>query len=245
MTVKTSYAPGEPVWVDVSSSDVDASRAFYGALFGWTAPPGQEQFGGYTSFELDGRKVAGLMPLMEEGQQPSWSCYVATDDAAKTTELVEREGGTVVAPPMAVGDLGTMAVYLDPAGAFFGTWQAGQHVGSELVDVDGSLKWVELTAADPAASAPFYAAVFGWEVRPSEEYVELTLGGQSVAGVADAAQGTSGWLPYFQVADPAARAEQAVGLGGTLVLPLTEWPGGACTIVRDPHGATFGLLRST
>lgn len=35
VTVKTSYAPGEPIWVDLSTPDVDKSTAFYGALFGW------------------------------------------------------------------------------------------------------------------------------------------------------------------------------------------------------------------
>jgi hypothetical protein len=146
---------------------------------------------------------------------------------------------------MAVGDLGTMAVFLDPAGAFFGIWQAGQHTGSELVDVEGSLKWVELTAADPAGAAPFYADVFGWGVSATDAYVELTLDGEPVAGVADASQGTSGWVPYFVVGDPGAKADQAVELGGSVVLPLTGFPGGSCAIVRDPQGATFGLLSAS
>ena len=32
MTERTSYIPGTPSWVDVSSPDTDASAAFYGAL---------------------------------------------------------------------------------------------------------------------------------------------------------------------------------------------------------------------
>ena len=32
---KTTYAPGEPTWADLSSPDTEASRAFYGALLGW------------------------------------------------------------------------------------------------------------------------------------------------------------------------------------------------------------------
>ena len=245
MTVKTAYAPGEPVWVDLGSPDVDASRAFYGALFGWVAPPGLAEFGGYANFELDGRKVAGLMSLMSPEQPPSWGCHVCTDDADKTVALVEQHGGTVVVPPMAVGELGTMALCTDPRGALFGAWQPGRHIGSELTGVEGTVQWVELTAPSPAQAAQFYAPVFGWEVRVSEEYVELTLDGTSVAGVADPAQGTAGWIPYFQVSDVAAKTDQVLTLGGSLVLPYTEWPGGACTIVRDPHGATFGLMRAS
>ena len=37
-----------------------------------------------------------------------------------------------------------MAVFLDPAGAFFGVWQPGTHTGSELVDQAGTQSWVVL-----------------------------------------------------------------------------------------------------
>ena len=84
MTVKTSYAPGEPIWIDLGSPDLDASRRFYGELFGWTAQEGNADFGGYTNFEREGHLVAGLMPLMAPGQPPAWQCYVCTADAAKT-----------------------------------------------------------------------------------------------------------------------------------------------------------------
>ncbi len=31
------YEPGTPSWVGLSSPDVDASKRFYGDLFGWSA----------------------------------------------------------------------------------------------------------------------------------------------------------------------------------------------------------------
>ena len=37
MPERTSYEPGTPSWVDLGTSDLDASRDFYGELFGWTA----------------------------------------------------------------------------------------------------------------------------------------------------------------------------------------------------------------
>lgn len=247
MTVKTSYAPGEPIWVDLGSPDVDASRAFYGGLFGWTAPPGDEQFGGYTSFELEGHKVAGLMPLMSPEQPPAWSCYVCTSDAQKTSELVEQAGGTVIAPPMAVGDLGTMAVYVDAAGAFFGVWQPGQHVGAELIDSEGTLTWVELGTRDQPKAHAFYGTVFGWGTQPSPDYTEFTQDGSSVAGCMDLppnvpAEVPGYWMPYFAAGDPAAQGARAEELGGTVVAPMMDFPGGRFCVVQDPHGAVFGLL---
>lgn len=245
MAEKTTYAPGEPIWVDLSTPDPAASAAFYGQLLGWTATEGQEEFGGYASFLLDGRPVAGVMPLMSPEQPPAWTCYVCTDDTDRTAALVQEAGGSVLAPPMDVADLGRMAVFVDAQGALFGTWQPGTHGGSELVGQDGAPAWVELSSAAPSDATPFYCAVFDWTTNVSDDYVELQLAGRSVAGVTDTSQGTEpGWLPYFGVTDPRAKAEQAVALGGSVVLPFAQWPGGSCSIVRDPHGAVVGLLHA-
>ena len=56
---KTSYRAGTPAWVDLSTPDIDATTAFYGALFGWRATETSEDYGGYIRYELDGEAVAG------------------------------------------------------------------------------------------------------------------------------------------------------------------------------------------
>jgi predicted enzyme related to lactoylglutathione lyase len=60
---RTSYEPGVPSCVDVSSPDLEASKRFYAGLFGSDALAGPvEETGGYAMFQLDGRNVAGLAP---------------------------------------------------------------------------------------------------------------------------------------------------------------------------------------
>jgi predicted enzyme related to lactoylglutathione lyase len=251
MTVKSSYNPGEPIWVDLASPDVERTAAFYGALFGWTINQDRsEEFGGYANFSLDGKQVAGVMPLMQEGMPAVWSCYVCTDDAEKTTAKVTEAGGTVVAAPMAVAELGTMAVFTAVDGAFFGVWQPGTHLGTERVEEEGCPSWMELSTRDQQAALPFYEAVFGWSARVSEGYTEFQLGGTSVAGCMDMpdmvpAEVPSYWMPYFQAEDPAAKAQQAAELGGTLIVPFMEMENVAFSVVADPHGSTFGLLKVT
>jgi predicted enzyme related to lactoylglutathione lyase len=247
MTNKTSYSPGEPIWIDLGTPDLDASISFYGSLFGWTAEKGPVEFGGYTNFFKDGKKVAGLMPLMQEGQPPVWSSYICTDDADKTTALVADNGGTVHAPPMDVGTMGRMAIYADPAGGFFGAWQPGDHIGAELIDAEGTFTWTELSTRDQSAVHPFYETVFGWTPRVAEGYTEFQLGGTSVAGCMDMpemvpAEVPSYWMPYFAASDPEAKANQVVELGGTALVPLMEFGGGRFAVVQDVHGSTFGLL---
>lgn len=249
MTVRDSYAPGEPVWVDLSTPDVDASIAFYGSLFGWTADTSRSaEFGGYANFSLGGKKVAGVMPLMQPGMPPVWSCYVATDDAAATAARVTELGGTVVAAPMDVAELGTMAVFTAPDGSFFGVWHAKEHLGSERVQEEGCPSWIELSTRDAERAIPFYADLFGWGVSANPGYTELQVAGTSVAGCLDMppavpAEVPSYWMPYFQAEDPAAKAQEAAGLGATVVVPLMETGGVTFSVVQDPHGAAFGLLR--
>lgn len=250
MPVKTAYAPGEPVWNDLGTPDLDGSRAFYGGLFGWTAAPGDEDLGGYTTFTKDGRAVAGLMPVMSPEQPTTWTCYVCTDDLDKTADRVADGGGTTLAPPMDVTDLGRMAVFADPTGAVFGAWQPRRHTGAELVEEDGAFGWIELGTRDQATALAFYERVFGWTARPSDGYTELQLAGRSVAGCMDVPPGVPDevpayWLPYVTVTDVGAAAERATELGGTVVAPVMAYPGGEFAVVQDPQGAVVGLVSSS
>ena len=247
MTDKTGYQPGEPTWIDLGTPDMDASIAFYGALFGWTAERGPEEFGGYTNFSKDGRKVAGLMPLMSPEQPPVWSTYISVSDADATAKLVQDNGGAVYAPPMDVATLGRMAVFADPVGAAFGIWQPGDHIGAETIDSEGTFTWAELATRDQARALPFYEAVFGWTAQTMDSYTELQLDGTSVVGCMDMpptipAEVPSYWMPYFAAADPEAQGKRVAELGGTVLVPVMEFPGGVFSVVQDPHGSTFGLL---
>ncbi len=113
----------------------------------------------------NGKPVAGMMPLMQEGQPPAWSSYVSVADAEATAARSRRPAARVIAEPMEVLDLGKMAVFADPSGAVFGIWQPGTFIGAELVNEPGALSWNELNTRDPEAAKAFYGAVFGWDLR--------------------------------------------------------------------------------
>ena len=61
MPTRTSATVGAPTWIDLSTSDPAAARAFYGELFGWTADEPNPEFGGYFMFSHAGAYVAGCM----------------------------------------------------------------------------------------------------------------------------------------------------------------------------------------
>src|SRR3954449_9739003 len=165
MSERTSYAPGTPCWVDLATPDVDAAARFYGELFGWEVPerPDSAEMAGYRRAIKDGKDVAGVMPLMQEGQPPAWSTYISVADADAIARAVQENGGAMIAEPMAVSNYGRLALFTDPEGAFFGIWEPGTFAGSERVNEKGAPGWNELNTRDPEGAKRFYGAVFGWE----------------------------------------------------------------------------------
>src|SRR3954454_22300655 len=127
----SSYPPGTPSWVDLSTSDVDGAARFYDELLGWeTFEPGDaEETGGYRMFTVRGKQVAGLGPVQQDGQPPAWTTYIASSDAEETARKAGEAGGQGFMPPVDVMDAGRMTIIADPTGAVFGVWQAGRHTG--------------------------------------------------------------------------------------------------------------------
>ena len=256
MPERTSYEPGTPSWVDLGTSDTDAARAFYGELFGWTAdePGPVEETGGYAMFRNDGRLVAGLGPLMSEGQPVAWSTYVSTDDLDGLTERAKAAGATVIAEPMQVTDAGRMAFYMHTAGGVIGAWEPGRHKGAELVNEPGSLTWNELQTRDIAGAKAFGESVFGWTTSEADMgtgvYTLFNVGENTVAGATDVPPGVpeeipSYWLTYFAVDDADAAVAKVRELGGGVPMEPMDAEGvGRFAVVTDPQGAIFGVIKN-
>jgi len=256
MSERTSYEPGAPCWVDLGSPDLEASIDFYAALFGWDVSESEnaEQTGGYRQAMKDGKPVAGMMPLMQEGQPPAWSTYVSVTDADAAAAAVKQAGGSVIAEPMDVMDLGRMAVFADPTGAVFGIWQPGTFIGAELVNEHGAFSWNELGTRDPATAKEFYSAVFGWEPVDNDmgergTYTEWKRGEEGSAGGMMDVSGRlpdeipGHWLTYFAGDDADAAVETVKEKGGSVSFGPIDIPVGRFAIVQDPHGAAFAVIK--
>jgi uncharacterized protein len=254
MSERTAYDPGVPSWVDLSSPDTEASASFYGGLFGWevqSAGP-VEDTGGYGMFTLRGKQVAGVGPIVQEGQPPAWSTYVATDDADAAAVRAADAGAAVIVEPMDVMDAGRMAVFAHPAGGVIGVWQPGRHTGAQLVNEPGTLNWNELQTRDIDGAKAYYAALFGW--TPDDQdlgaltYTVFNVADKPVAGgmrmpsqVPD--EVPAFWMAYFTVADCDESVARVQGLGGSVYGAPHSLEGvGRFAVVADPHDATFGVI---
>jgi predicted enzyme related to lactoylglutathione lyase len=246
----------KPAWVDLPSSDAAASRDFYARLFGWDVEVNEDpQYGGYAIARIGGKDAAGIGPKMDPNTPTAWNLYIGTDDIEALAKRVTDAGGTVAMAPFDVGEQGRMAVFRDPVGAFISAWQ-GTRMGGFQTDSANSFGWAELNARDVDRAIPFYESVFGWQNRESEmgggqpPYNELQLDGRSVAGAWEMSptvppEVPSYWPIYFQVDDVDAAHRTAVDLGATEMVPPSDFPGGRFSIVSDPQGASFGLLKTT
>jgi len=252
MAEVTEHIPFTPSWIDIGT-DVEGAKAFYTSLFGWDAAEAGpvEETGGYGFFNKAGKMAAGYGPQQDPGP-PHWSAYVSVPDAAAIATKVEGAGGSVVVSPMEVMGSGSFAVFQDDQGAFFSVWQPDQHRGAQVVREAGSMQWVELNTRNVETGKRFYAAVFGWDAETMTgggmDYTEFKLGGESIAGMTEIspempAEVPPHWLVYLGTDDVDATAAKAAELGGSVIVPGTDFPGGRFALLNDPQGATFGVMR--
>ena len=256
MAEVTKHEPGSPSWVDLGTPDLDGSISFYSQLFGWQIDKGPEEAGGYSMAMRDGKAVAGMGPLMGEGQPPSWSTYVSVDDIDETAQKVRDNGGQVLMEPMKVEvggtHFGSMGVFADPTGAVFSAWEPHAHIGAQVVLEPGTLAWNELVTRDIETAKQFYGEVCGWEADTSEAgpttYTEWKLGDRSIGGMLQMNEEwpldiPAHWMAYFAVEDADAAAAKAKELGATLRVEPTDIPSvGRFAVVVDPNGAQFSVI---
>ena len=252
------HIPGKFIWADYFTSDVDAAKAFYAALFGWewrdidTAPNDR-----YGIFYYDGQPVAGMAyraspdPKRAYGR---WVYYVSVDDVAKTVQKIKSLGGSTLLPARTYADRGTFAVVADPESAPFGVMHSSSGDPPDYQADLGNWLWAALYANDAVAATKFYQAVFGYElVAPAPDYdmvgYVLSKQGYARAGVTQLAPNSGdhpSWVAYVRVSDVAETTAAALRLGATtLVAPDAAVLNGDLAIVADPLGAPLGIIHWT
>jgi uncharacterized protein len=247
---RTSHTPGTFSWTDLATTDTEAAKRFYSGLFGWDHDdqpiPGGDSV--YTMLLRDGKAVAALFEG-QEGMPTAWSSYVTVESAdaaaAKATDL----GGTLMAEPFDVMDAGRMAVIQDPTGAVVSVWEPHGSIGATFVNGPGALTLNQLNTPDPEAAGRFYEGLFGWRTEGvaggDQPYWGIYNGERlngGMMGLPPDAGAPPHWLVYFGSADADADAARIGELGGQVMVPPLDVPGGRVLVAQDPQGAVVGLL---
>ena len=258
MSGRSSYKPGEFCWVDLASTDFDASKKFYCDLIGWEWEPAgpPEETGGYGFFTYEGKQICGGGPTQDPSQPSAWSNYVKVEDADASAEKVSAAGGKVIVPPFELpAEAGRMSVCQDTEGAFISLMQQRQHPGAALVNEVGAWNWSNLMSRDLDKAKSFYRDVFGWDASQSEEAPEGILnwqtkdqewpeglGGLMQIGTDMPAEVPPHWQVYFGVSDAEKAVEQVNGAGGATLFGPLEIPIAKLAVFADPQGANFAII---
>ncbi|MEB3211352.1 MAG: VOC family protein [Leptolyngbyaceae bacterium] len=252
------YLPGTFCWVDLATTDAEAAKGFYTALFGWSAtdvPAGDA--GIYTMLQKNGKDVCALYQMNPEfqppGTPPHWLSYVSVSNIDDSTAKAEVLGGKVLQSPCDVMESGRMSLIQDPTGAPVALWQPKQHIGARLANEPSTFCWNELHTTDVSEATAFYNGLFGWTTDKSTnavggDYFTFHAGDREMGGMMeiqpDWGEVPPNWVVYFSVENCDATVEQAKTLGGTLEMAPMDIPDvGRFAILQDPQGAYFTIIQ--
>ncbi|MEM6984895.1 MAG: VOC family protein [Pseudomonadota bacterium] len=240
------------VWVDLSTFDLSAAKAFYAHCFGWAY---HEADDGYEVCLANRVAVAGLYTMPEVFQKmgmPSfWMSYVQVADLDLTVSRAEALGAKIEIRPQAGPGDSRIALIRDPAGAGFtcleGDW------GVARSDKNGADRpaWHELHVSDVELVKNFYEGVFGWRIVAGEGADRYEIfhpdSPSAIAGIQVSPNEVKGdkeyWGVYIAVDDLAHASAQIANAGGEVVTeqPLGDRP---ALLAYDPQGAAFYLVQA-
>jgi predicted enzyme related to lactoylglutathione lyase len=237
---------GKFVWHEQVSSDPRQAQDFYTQLFGWGTEvfkPGETE---YTMISSGGQSHGGFGKAMEGAPPPHWLSHVRVENLDETIEKAKSAGGKLAAGPFEMGEVGRIGIIADPQGAYISAYQPQ----SEGPLPEGVFVWDELGTTDADGAQRFYEEVFGWTTSDMGSeyggYKVFNRGETGIAGVMALPDATvpPHWQPYVAVDDPAATTAKAKELGGSALMEPMDVPRvGRLGVLRDPQGATFGIIK--
>ena len=114
------------VHIELNSTDVDKSKAFYGKLFEWTLEDtkmGEKGDLDYTMIKVGKGTGGGIMKQLIPGADSAWLPYVEVHDIKASTKKAASLGAKVMKDVTEIKDMGFLSIIVDPTGAMLGLWQ--------------------------------------------------------------------------------------------------------------------------
>lgn len=145
---------GQVAYLQLPTTDLHRSVAFYRAVFGWE---GETEHGSFTAPGLIGQWSATCRPTADAGPV----IWIAVTDLGRTLSEVAGAGGTVVAPPTLDQGERWLVELLDPCGTRIGVVAPAPVARSQPLlavrDVEAASRWYqELLGLTSAHGGPEY-----------------------------------------------------------------------------------------
>lgn len=263
--------PGQVVWFEIGTSDLETTKDFYGHVFGWSYETDPDSsVGGRTYTRIMAPAAPwpmGAIYTDATGTDRINVSIFSTDVAADTERLVGL-GATVVVPPTQVGDVTWFARLSDPQGNVFALFsrteseELAERAEATEQQMDqtaytpqpGQVAWFEIGTSDPQATIAFYVRAFHWRIERDETagnapYYNVFTGNEWPAGGmfdhSEAGTGTGAdyFTPCVLSADVAVTVAEAAPAGGAIAVAPTGNPDGLVFAkITDPAKNLVGLF---
>jgi hypothetical protein len=122
MTEPNIARPGGITYIQLPSSDAEASADFYERVFGWTIR--QRGTAHVTFADASGYVIGAFITDRVISREPGILPYIYVNSVAEAVAAITSHGGEIVRDPYDEGGL-TVATFRDPAGNVLGVWQMG------------------------------------------------------------------------------------------------------------------------
>ena len=109
---------------ELNTTDVAQAKKFYKSVFAWKLNDMKGM--PYTMIDVGTGVGGGMQKVMMPGQPPAWMPYVQVDDVKKSLAKAKKAGAKIVLDFQSLGGNGAIGIFLDPAGAALGVWEAGK-----------------------------------------------------------------------------------------------------------------------
>jgi len=241
------YRPGQVVWHDLLTDDVEGAKLFYGRLFGWSF----QEHNNYTLVLNKNEPIAGIIHNSSVKEGPRRACWVTCISAADVNDQVkgiEKIGGKVIQVPEEIANRGSYCIVSDPKGAPLVLLRSASGDPDQVEPRMNGWMWDELWTSDPNAVLSFYKRLGDYsaqQVNPEEHgepYWILVKNDKWQAGVTTIPfeDVPPQWVPVIRVVDPIAVADRAGTLGGKVLLkPDRSENDEDVALIKDPSGAIF------
>lgn len=251
---------GNPVvHFEIAGPDGLALQEFYQDLFGWQVQGQGEEMGNYGLVQCnEGGIGGGIFSTTEDMPARSYvTFYIQVADLQAALDKLSRMGGATVVPPMEIApNMGSIAMFTDPAHNTIGLYSLPAEWDGEMPPKGSAPPVVhfELGGSDAAALEDFYTQMFGWQVNAVDMGGGMTyrlveqepdgIGGgifQHMAGMPPNAPSVA-----VMVDDLQAYLDKAVSLGATALMQPSEIPGGfgSLAVFNDITGNRITLFKA-
>ena len=112
-------------WADLSTPEPAKAAEFYETVFGWSIQAGQGKEAGYLHIRNAEEFIGGIQSQSDRDPNapPHWLIYFQTTDCVRLTQQAEDLGAHAFLPPVAMPNVGTVSVLMDPQAAVFALYE--------------------------------------------------------------------------------------------------------------------------